>query len=92
VKFTLSVRMVEARELNSSTYFLPEVSEYESYLRALHEDISQLDSVLDVTRHDSSFLITTTRPITVVALKAMLRPVFTETILSNLRFDSLVDS
>lgn len=90
--FILKMRSVSESDLSSSTPFLPEEDDYDMYLRALCEDLAQIDEIIEVTQNNLSLYIETKEPIGEEELKQRIKPVFTEDIMKNLRFVSLVKS
>lgn len=87
--FNLIVRPVTEADLSLSTPFVPDVDEYEMYLRALCEELSLIKEIEKVTQDESSLSIETNVPLTEEELKSRIKPVFTQEIMGNLRFVSL---
>ena len=91
MKFTLEIRPLTESDLSSSTPFLPEEGDYEMYVQALSEDIAQLEGILHVTQGNACLYIETEEPLGQEELKKRIKPIFTETIMQNLRFISLAE-
>ena len=89
MKFVLKTRPLTEKDLSRQVPFLPEDDEYEMYVRALSEDIKQLDGVISATLQNSSIHIETEESLSVGELKKLIKPLLTGTIMQNLAFDSL---
>lgn len=68
--------------------FSPEEGDYERFIQALREDIAQLDGILQVTQ-DNDCLYIKTEELNEDGLKKRIKPIFTETMIQNLRYVSL---
>lgn len=90
--FILKMRPLNEKDLTASNPFLPEDDDYDMYLRALQEDLTQIDGITEVTKNNSSLCIETNEALSEDELKRRIKPVFTESLMSNLRFVSLVKS
>ena len=87
--FNLIVRPVTEADLSLSTPFVPDVDDYVMYLQALCEELSLIGEIEKITQTESSLSIETNVPLTEEELKSRIKPVFTEEIMSKLRFVSL---
>lgn len=87
--FNLIVRPVTEADLSLSTLFVPDVDDYEMYLRALCEELSLIGEIAKTTQGESALSIETNVPLTEEELKSRIRPVFTKEVMGNLRFVSL---
>ena len=88
--FVLKMRPLTEEDLSPSNPFLPEHDEYEMYLRALCEDLTRVDGILEVVQKSSSLSIEINEPLTVEELKKRIKPVFTGEMMKNLMFVSLI--
>ena len=89
MKFILEIRPLAENDLSPSAPFLPEDGDYEMYVQALSEDIAQLEGVLQVAQDKACLYIETEESLGQDELKKRIKPMFTETIMQNLRFVSL---
>jgi hypothetical protein len=92
MKFFLKVRILEERDLCQTAPFIPEDEDYEMYLDTLNEDLSRIDAISEVVQNGSAFTIKTNYSFEIEEVKSIIKPVFTETILKNLRIVSLLES
>lgn len=90
--FILNIRRVNEKDLSSSNPFLPEADDYDMYLGALRDDLTQIDEIIEVTQNDSSLCIETSESISEEELKKRIKPIFTEDLMKCLRYVSLVKS
>jgi len=90
--FILRMRPATEKDLSSSNPFLPDDDDFDMYLRALCEDLKQIGGIKDVIQNNSSLTIETDEPLSEEELKKRIEPVFTEDLMKNLRFASLVKS
>lgn len=91
MKFILEIRPLTEKDLSSSVPFLPEDGGYEMYAQALSEDVAQVEGVLHVSQGNSCLYIETEDHLSQEELKNWIKPMFTETIMQNLRFVSLAE-
>ena len=89
MRYTLVVRILEARDLSRTSPFLPDEEDYELCLNALHEDLSQISGISKVSRSASSFVIETTRSTGLEEMKELLKPALSTSVAEKLRFVSL---
>ena len=90
--FILKMRPVTEKDLSSSNPILPEDDDFDIYLRALCEDLTQLSGIIEVIQNNSSLTIETDEPLSEEELMKRIKPVFTEDLMKNLRFVSLIKS
>lgn len=88
--FIIKTRPLTEKDLTASNHLLPELDDYDMYLRALSENLTQTDGIIDVTQDNSSLCIETKEPLSEEAFKKLIKTAFTEDIMNNLRFVSLV--
>lgn len=92
MRFALEVRIVQERDLCLATPFLPEIDQHESYLDTLHEELSCIHGIAVVERSGSVFLLETADEKNLADVKVLIKPAFTASILSVLRYVSLSEA
>lgn len=71
---------------------MPDNDDYGIYLNSLVEDIASIKSISKVTQNELTLTIETNCPMDEKELKRLIKPIFTDTIMQNLRFVSLKES